>query len=117
SPCCCATWPVIPHRQRAVTRPRGPPPAPGLTPQRRPTVGAERARWSRPEGAARLPAMPRHRRPTRRPPNTPAVAIRTAPFPSGPAEAPLAPADLQARVLHRDGLILVIDKPAGLPVH
>src|SRR5690606_28239634 len=36
---------------------------------------------------------------------------------SGPAEAPLAPADLQARVLHRDGLILVIDKPAGLPVH
>jgi tRNA pseudouridine32 synthase / 23S rRNA pseudouridine746 synthase len=25
--------------------------------------------------------------------------------------------DLAARVLHRDGLLLVIDKPAGLPVH
>jgi tRNA pseudouridine32 synthase/23S rRNA pseudouridine746 synthase/23S rRNA pseudouridine1911/1915/1917 synthase len=25
--------------------------------------------------------------------------------------------EIQARVLHRDGLILVIDKPAGLPVH
>jgi tRNA pseudouridine32 synthase/23S rRNA pseudouridine746 synthase len=25
--------------------------------------------------------------------------------------------DIQARVLHRDGLMLVIDKPAGLPVH
>src|SRR6202048_3713507 len=24
---------------------------------------------------------------------------------------------IQARVLHRDGLMLVIDKPAGLPVH
>lgn len=27
------------------------------------------------------------------------------------------PLDLQARILHRDGLMLVIDKPAGLPVH
>ncbi len=25
--------------------------------------------------------------------------------------------EIQARVLHRDGLMLVIDKPAGLPVH
>ena len=25
--------------------------------------------------------------------------------------------DLAGRVLHRDGLILVIDKPAGVPVH
>src|SRR5713226_9428730 len=25
--------------------------------------------------------------------------------------------EIQARVLHRDGLTLVIDKPAGLPVH
>jgi len=25
--------------------------------------------------------------------------------------------DIQARVLHRDGLMLVIDKPAGIPVH
>ncbi len=34
-------------------------------------------------------------------------------------EAPIAtvPDDLTARVLHRDGLMLVIDKPAGLPVH
>lgn len=29
----------------------------------------------------------------------------------------IAPEDLVQRVLHRDGLILVIDKPAGLPVH
>jgi tRNA pseudouridine32 synthase/23S rRNA pseudouridine746 synthase len=28
-----------------------------------------------------------------------------------------APPDLAARVLYRDGLMLVIDKPAGLPVH
>ena len=28
-----------------------------------------------------------------------------------------APTEIQARVLHRDGLILVIDKPAGLAVH
>ena len=30
---------------------------------------------------------------------------------------PLTPEEIQARVLHRDGLILVIDKPAGLAVH
>jgi tRNA pseudouridine32 synthase/23S rRNA pseudouridine746 synthase len=30
---------------------------------------------------------------------------------------PLAAAEIQARVLHRDGLVLVLDKPAGLPVH
>lgn len=29
----------------------------------------------------------------------------------------IAPGDMLARVLHRDGLMLVIDKPAGLPVH
>jgi tRNA pseudouridine32 synthase/23S rRNA pseudouridine746 synthase len=29
----------------------------------------------------------------------------------------MTPEELQARVLHRDGLMLVIDKPAGLPVH
>jgi RluA family pseudouridine synthase len=29
----------------------------------------------------------------------------------------LSAAEIQARVLHRDGLVLVIDKPAGLPVH
>jgi len=28
-----------------------------------------------------------------------------------------APADLAGRVLYRDGLVLVIDKPAGIPVH
>lgn len=34
------------------------------------------------------------------------------------ARAPaLSPDALQARILHRDGLILIIDKPAGLPVH
>jgi len=30
---------------------------------------------------------------------------------------PLTTEEIQARVLHRDGLILVIDKPAGLAVH
>lgn len=35
-----------------------------------------------------------------------------------PARAPpLSVEEIQARVLHRDGLILVIDKPAGLAVH
>lgn len=29
----------------------------------------------------------------------------------------LTPQEIEARVLHRDGLMLVIDKPAGLPVH
>lgn len=29
----------------------------------------------------------------------------------------MIPDDIQARVLYRDGLMLVIDKPAGLPVH
>lgn len=30
---------------------------------------------------------------------------------------PLRDSEIQARVLHRDGLILVVDKPAGLAVH
>src|ERR1700683_5812392 len=35
-----------------------------------------------------------------------------------PAELPdLTAEETRARVLHRDGLMLVIDKPAGLPVH
>lgn len=29
----------------------------------------------------------------------------------------LTPDDLAARVIHRDGLMLIVDKPAGLPVH
>jgi tRNA pseudouridine32 synthase/23S rRNA pseudouridine746 synthase len=29
----------------------------------------------------------------------------------------MTPADLLARLLYRDGLVLIIDKPAGLPVH
>lgn len=29
----------------------------------------------------------------------------------------MTPAELHARILHRDGLLIVIDKPAGLPVH
>ena len=33
------------------------------------------------------------------------------------AKPPLTPAETQARLLYRDGLILVLDKPAGLPVH
>jgi RluA family pseudouridine synthase len=34
-----------------------------------------------------------------------------------PRRPPLSVEEIQARVLHRDGLILVIDKPAGLAVH
>lgn len=30
---------------------------------------------------------------------------------------PLGPEELQARILYRDALVLVLDKPAGLPVH
>lgn len=29
----------------------------------------------------------------------------------------MTPRELQARILYRDGLVLIIDKPAGLPVH
>ena len=35
-----------------------------------------------------------------------------------PIDVPdLTAEEIQARVLHRDGLMLVIDKPCGLPVH
>ena len=35
-----------------------------------------------------------------------------------PIDVPeLTAEEILARVLHRDGLMLVIDKPAGLPVH
>jgi tRNA pseudouridine32 synthase/23S rRNA pseudouridine746 synthase len=34
-----------------------------------------------------------------------------------PHKPPLSPKEIQARLLYRDGLILVLDKPAGLPVH
>jgi tRNA pseudouridine32 synthase/23S rRNA pseudouridine746 synthase len=34
-----------------------------------------------------------------------------------PSPADWTPDALQARVLHRDGLVIVLDKPAGLPVH
>ncbi len=33
------------------------------------------------------------------------------------AKPPLSPEETQARLLYRDGLILVLDKPPGLPVH
>lgn len=33
------------------------------------------------------------------------------------ATASLTAADLEARLLYRDGLMLILDKPAGLPVH
>lgn len=29
----------------------------------------------------------------------------------------MTPAELEARLLHRDGLMLIIDKPSGMPVH
>ena len=37
--------------------------------------------------------------------------------PSVQRPPPLSPEEIQARVLYRDGLILVIDKPSGLEVH
>ena len=36
---------------------------------------------------------------------------------ASPDVAELTAEEIQARVLHRDGLMLVIDKPCGLPVH
>jgi tRNA pseudouridine32 synthase/23S rRNA pseudouridine746 synthase/23S rRNA pseudouridine1911/1915/1917 synthase len=41
----------------------------------------------------------------------------TAPAPSPALPQPPLPASLTERVLYRDGLMLVIDKPAGIPVH
>lgn len=40
----------------------------------------------------------------------------TSPAPAG-ISAAMTPDDLLARVLFRDGLVLILDKPAGLPVH
>ena len=34
-----------------------------------------------------------------------------------PASAPISEQDIQSRVLYRDSLMLVIDKPPGIPVH
>jgi RluA family pseudouridine synthase len=34
-----------------------------------------------------------------------------------PAAAGLSAEDIQARVLYRDGLVIVVNKPAGIPVH
>ncbi|WP_029353487.1 RNA pseudouridine synthase [Bosea sp. 117] len=39
-----------------------------------------------------------------------------APDPNAPV-SPAPALDIAARLLHRDGMLLVIDKPAGLPVH
>ncbi|GGF76411.1 RNA pseudouridine synthase [Azorhizobium oxalatiphilum] len=42
----------------------------------------------------------------------------SAPSKAPPAPRPDAPVSpLAARLLHRDGMVLVLDKPAGLPVH
>src|SRR5690606_19136422 len=121
SPCCCATWRAAAGPQHpAAPRPRLAIRDPGWLHE--PTRKTEGWRWRRPGGAARLPLMPQRRRSTQRP-----APFRAAPIPaptlsarpSAPSLTPaaLTPAALQARVLHRDGLILVIDKPAGLPVH
>ncbi|MEP9354588.1 RNA pseudouridine synthase [Xanthobacter sp. KR7-65] len=37
--------------------------------------------------------------------------------PSAPTASPLAPEAGELAILHRDGLMLIIDKPCGLPVH
>ncbi len=63
-----------------------------------------------------MPARPNPRSRSRRRP--PAQARRDAPpRPAAPAPCALTAEQIQGLVLHRDGLILVIDKPAGLPVH
>jgi len=36
---------------------------------------------------------------------------------NSPADPKVATDDIVSRVLHRDGLMLIIDKPAGIPVH
>jgi tRNA pseudouridine32 synthase / 23S rRNA pseudouridine746 synthase len=38
-------------------------------------------------------------------------------MPADPDPAAIPPEALAARLLHRDGLMLILDKPAGLPVH
>lgn len=54
--------------------------------------------------------MAGERMPARRRPERPAPAPRRG-------EAALDEAAIQARLLYRDGLALIIDKPAGVPVH
>ena len=34
-----------------------------------------------------------------------------------PATSPLSAEDIQARVLFRDGLVIALNKPSGIPVH
>lgn len=46
----------------------------------------------------------------------PDPAIRSR-RPSLPVRAALTPAEMEARVLYRDALVIVLDKPAGVPVH
>ncbi|HYD32751.1 MAG TPA: RNA pseudouridine synthase, partial [Azospirillaceae bacterium] len=29
----------------------------------------------------------------------------------------MSPEEIQARLIYRDGMMLILDKPAGLPVH
>jgi tRNA pseudouridine32 synthase/23S rRNA pseudouridine746 synthase/23S rRNA pseudouridine1911/1915/1917 synthase len=61
-----------------------------------------------------MPVRPAtRRRPSATAPRRPAPVGR----PASAAPRPLTAEEIQARVLHRDGLILVIDKPAGLAVH
>lgn len=47
----------------------------------------------------------------------PAARTPGAQAPRRSPKPPLSAAEIQARILYRDGLMLVIDKPAGLPVH
>lgn len=46
-----------------------------------------------------------------------ASAIKAAGNPFNGAARGMTPEDLLSRVLYRDGLMLIIDKPAGIPVH
>ena len=65
-----------------------------------------------------MPAPLRSKRPPtkRHAPRRPRAGVPATVAPPSAAPA-LAPEQLLARVLYRDGLILVLDKPAGLPVH
>src|SRR3981081_1714980 len=59
-----------------------------------------------------------HNQPTDVPGTSPDVPRTSVDVPRTSVDVPDLSADeILARVLHRDGLMLVIDKPCGLPVH
>lgn len=76
-------------------------------------MSEERGRQTRPAKAGGGPRRrkPYGKRPENRAPGTTQRPAAMQSPPSGPAD------QLLNRLLYRDGLVLIIDKPAGLPVH